>query len=177
MKKSSEIASPRRPRGAAEPSGRPPLDQAAALFGTPPRNDKQPSLRARRAKQSTIKNKISVRGFTLIETLVALTIFAIGAVAVFTVFPASSMALRQAKEYTDVGLLLQSQLSLVKATPFDELSSAAITESLPHFVEKIDRTVSIDPAFAELKQVKVSVTYQSKGRSRTQSVTTYVAKN
>ena len=116
-------------------------------------------------------------GFTLIETLVALTIFAIGAVAVFTVFPASSMALRQAKEYTDIGLLLQSQLSLVKATPFDELSSAAITENLPNFVQKIDRTVSIDSALADLKQVKVSVTYQSKGRSRTQSVTTYVAKN
>lgn len=117
------------------------------------------------------------RSFTLIETLVALTIFAIGAVAIFTVFPASSMALRQAKEYTDIGLLLESQISLVKAIPFDELATASLTENLPDFVEKIDRTVSIDPALTDLKHVKISATYQSKGRSRTQSVTTYVAKN
>ncbi|MBI4430146.1 MAG: prepilin-type N-terminal cleavage/methylation domain-containing protein [Candidatus Omnitrophica bacterium] len=115
-------------------------------------------------------------GFTLIETLVAMTIFAIGAVAMFVVFPASSMALRQAKEYTDIGLLLDSHLSLVKAIPFDQLANSSVTENLPAYVQKIDRVVSQDAALPDLKHVKIITSYISKGRIRTDSVTTYVVK-
>jgi len=115
-------------------------------------------------------------GFTLIETLVALTIFAIGAIAMFVVFPASSMALRQAKEYTNIGLLFEQQINLVKATPFDQLSTVSFTEDLPEHIQKIDRIVSEDSALADLKHINIVITYQSKGRIRTDSVTTYVVK-
>lgn len=120
--------------------------------------------------------KRSRHGFTLIETLVALTIFTIGAVAMFVVFPASSMALRQAKEYTDIGLLLEQQVNWAKATPFDQLATASITNNLPAHVQKIDRTVSQDSALSDLKHINIIITYQSKGRIRTDSVTTYAVK-
>lgn len=113
-------------------------------------------------------------GFTLVEILVALTIFAIGAVTVFVVFPASSMALRQAKEYSEIGLVLDAQLNAVLATPFNELSSRTLTENLPSFVEKVDTLVTSDPLLSDLKQVEIKVTYKSKGKSRTNSVTTNV---
>ncbi|GEM_PF-2962337 len=116
------------------------------------------------------------KGFTLIETLVALTIFAIGAVAMFVVFPASSMALRQAKEYTNIGLLFEQQINLVKAIPFDQMATVSITSNLPEHIQKIDRTVSADSALAGLKHINIAITYQSKGRIRTDSVTTYAVK-
>lgn len=113
-------------------------------------------------------------GFTLVEILVALTIFAIGAVSVFVVFPTSSMALRQAKEYTDIALVLEAQLHAALATPFDELADRTITSGLPSYVSQVDIDVTPDPVAADLKKVEIKATYTSKGRARTKSVETYV---
>jgi len=135
-------------------------------------------MRTRTGKVAVTKGGRHLRtrsGFTLIEVLVALTIFAIGSVSVFVVFPASAMALRQAREYNDIALVLASQLDVVRATPFDQIEDKIITENLPSYVEKVEVDETVDPDLSDLKKIVLTVTYTSKGRERRTTVTTYAA--
>ena len=119
-----------------------------------------------------MKNRLA---FTLIEVLVAITIFAIAAVTLFVVFPASSMTVRQAREYTDVALLMESYLAEIEATPFNQIQSREITSGLPAYVQRVQVNATSVSGTSELKLVELKATYLSKGRTREASVKTYVS--
>ncbi len=104
-------------------------------------------------------------GFTLIEVLISLAIMAIVLVAVFKLH-AQSLSLNAATRFhTTAALLLQTKLTEIKSTPFDELTSDSGDFAQPfagyHWqavIEDIDAE-TLGPVSAQLKKIKIAILF------------------
>lgn len=113
-------------------------------------------------------------GFTLVELMVALSIFAVGMLGVSAMFTTSIGGNAQGKHMTEATSLAQSKLSeLQTATPYADLgfpkttteagldASGSTVGSTPHIYTRFTHVTTIIPAIG-VKRIEVTVSWVSK---------------
>ena len=116
------------------------------------------------------------RGFTLIELLLALTIFAVGILAVATMQTMSINGNAKARKHTEASVFLSDQVETLMTLPYghDDLEDlgadhAAVTHTSGYIpYSTVWNVDDVDPDF---KEVTVTVTWQDRGHTVNKSVT------
>ena len=116
------------------------------------------------------------KGFTLLEVLLALVLFAMGVVTIAGLFGASLDSGLDAEDTSIAMNLAQRKLEAVRNTSYDSIVSTqyAPVPGFPLFQQKVDAAPS---GFDELIQVTVTVSFQYKNRTVEVPLVTYVSKN
>lgn len=114
---------------------------------------------------------IKQKGFTLIETLVALAVITIGLVVVLQVFPFGFSVERNSQLETQATLCAQEKIESLLSKSFSELSIGTVVESsLPIPFERFSRTIKtsfVDASLQEsgsataLKKIEATVSWNS----------------
>lgn len=134
-------------------------------------------------------------GFTLIEILVALSLFTVGMVSVLQIFPINRKFLVQSADTTQAVFLAQEEMEIVRNTSYASLTTGAaqafeplhtLSVSSGPFVNYRRTTVInfVDPAAAYLasatdkfmKRVDITVTWDENGNTRTYTLSSVVVK-
>ena len=131
------------------------------------------------------------KGFTLLEILVALSLFLVGMVSVLQIFPINRKLITQSGEMTQAVFLAQEQIETVRALPYSDLSTgdyevrhyvAGSADQLGKF-ERKTLVNYIDAAYANstvdvgLKKVEVTVYWKQGNLDRQYSLPIIVVNN
>ena len=114
---------------------------------------------------------IKQKGFTLIESLVALAVIGVGLVVVLQVFPSGFSIEKNTQLETQATLVAQEKIEELLSKSFSELTIGTVVESsLPTPFEKFGRTIKISfvdsnlgesiPATA-FKKIEATVSWKS----------------
>lgn len=123
------------------------------------------------------------RGLTVVETLVAVSIFAVAIVAMIGVYPASVRALRQAHGQLMAANLAEKELEFSRAMQYDAVETrdkdyqlTLETNGVPTTVE-FETQTRVSEIREGLKRVAVTVRWQGTDRmNRSLEMETYVAR-
>lgn len=122
-------------------------------------------------------------GLTVIETLIAATLFLTAIVVLVGLYPASARATRQAQGHLMATNIAERELELSRATNFDALEDRTNTYPLEISNNgaletiKFDSAVKIKDVRAGLKSITVTVTWQGTDLfNRKLEMETYAAK-
>ncbi|MBE0595778.1 MAG: prepilin-type N-terminal cleavage/methylation domain-containing protein [Desulfuromonadales bacterium] len=114
----------------------------------------------------------SQAGFTLVEILIAMTIFAFGMLAVATLQITALTGNSAARGVTEANALAQNKLEELQSIPFDDVNGSAGPETISHYGKAyaLSWTVDDDLPVAGLKTIAVTVQWQEKGGAKTTSL-------
>jgi type II secretory pathway pseudopilin PulG len=118
--------------------------------------------------------KASSGGFTLLETIVAVSLFALGVVSILELLPRAQAASSDATDTLIATYLAQRRLEELKNIEYDDLSEEAkepVTD--PPGLERFSRQVSVSTPISDLAQIIVSVFWNSPGGEVNVSLQTY----
>ena len=117
------------------------------------------------------------RGFTLLETLVALSVLAISLGIIYQIFGTSLRNMQYAKEYSYAQMFAESKLSeLGKGIPVQEGSFEGEIDGKYYWEINVEPQSAGADAIQELVQtykVQFSIRWDSYGKSRSIDVVTY----
>ncbi|MCM8813561.1 MAG: prepilin-type N-terminal cleavage/methylation domain-containing protein [Candidatus Omnitrophica bacterium] len=71
-----------------------------------------------------MRKSVAVRGFTLMETIIAITVLAVGIVAMVSYFPISIDAARRSLDLTRAAFVAQNRMELIKAAAYANITNA-----------------------------------------------------
>jgi len=91
------------------------------------------------------------RGFTFLELLIAISLFAVGMVSILQIFPVNRRFLAQSASTTQAVFLAQEALEQARSVPYDNLTIGTYQAKAPV------STVSGDPFAQYQRQVKVTI--------------------
>lgn len=118
-----------------------------------------------------------MKGFSLVELVIALSILGIGLIGAMRVFPVGLRASQRAELRSRAAFIAQQTLEPLKVADWNQLTEGETRKEIKPFVI----VTAISPAQPEhvnsasvLKQVDVSVQWQQEGKPRTQSFATYL---
>ncbi len=130
------------------------------------------------SSQTTNYSLQTKSGFTLVEVLMALSVFVIAVVVIIQLFPTGLRSSRASKNETMAINLAQAGLESVKGTAYDDVTSESRTqvssdpnferESIVQFVDTNLETVGSDLG---LKKITVTVFWQESGQEQEVSAT------
>ena len=130
-----------------------------------------------------------MRAFTLLELLVALSVFLFGMVTILQIFPANRRLLTQTGETTQAAFLAQEQLELLRSVSYATLTvgtyaaKAAITSTVNSpfagysrdiVVQLLDTNRNVTNVDVGLKKVTTTIYWTDHSVNRTYSLSTYV---
>lgn len=95
-------------------------------------------------------------GFTLLETMIALSILTIGLLAMFRMFAYSGTGVHQGGKMTEAVFLAQQKMETFKATPYANIVTNLAGETSGIYTTKWEIT---EDAALKLKTVKVTVSW------------------
>jgi prepilin-type N-terminal cleavage/methylation domain-containing protein len=90
-------------------------------------------------------------GFTLLEVLVALSLFAVGMLSVLQIFPLNRRFLKQSAQSTQAAFLAQEQMEKVVKLPYASLTTGSFQAATPA------STTAGDPMAAFTEQTTVTL--------------------
>jgi prepilin-type N-terminal cleavage/methylation domain-containing protein len=149
---------------------------------SPGRNSRQAPHRpggAARASTSIAQRDRAERGISLMELLIALTVFSIGALALSQLFPAGARSQLRTQLRTEAGQYSREKIEQLEALSWSDTAltagrhpGGAATEKLSS-VGTLARFYQVDSltGFTDLKRVTVSVVWWSAKRCTVQAVT------
>lgn len=129
-------------------------------------------------------------GFTFLEVLVALSLFAVGMISVLAIFPVNRRFLLQSANTTQAVELAQEKLEQVRALTYNDLTVGAYEAAAPVTADTTNplsqytrqttvtlldgnrQTTNTDQG---LKKVDVQVSWKEHGANRQYTLSTYVA--
>jgi len=129
------------------------------------------------------------RGFTILELLIALSLFLIGMVSILEIFPVDRNLLNQTMHSTQASFLAQEQMEQVVATPYSSLTvgtylpNAVVTTdttspysiySRQVTVDYINSSYAVSGTDTGLKRVTVTISWQERTFMQYSTLTTYV---
>lgn len=116
------------------------------------------------------------KGFTLLEILLAIIVITVGMVSVLTAFSRGIFVSATASDFQTASALAQGKMEEIKDTAFASISSEA-RASVSNFAG-FDRAVSVASipggSGSKLKQVAVTIYWETKGGEISQTLTTYI---
>ena len=128
-------------------------------------------------------------GFTLLELLIALSLFSIGMLTILEIFPVNRRFLTQSAQTTQASFLAQEEIESIRGLDYASLTvgtfepthtlGASTSDSLNTFsrqttISYIDGNHQVTAINAGLKQVNVTVTWQERTINRQYLLSTYV---
>ena len=122
----------------------------------------------------TIRRRAQTRGFTLIETLAAMTLFAIVAAAISSMAGAAMRQTDRNKHGMAAAFIAQRQMEHVRG--LDYPSIVANTQSIsmgPHETYTVTTSVVDNQPVANVKTVTVTVTWTGPEGPKSYAITTY----
>ena len=130
------------------------------------------------------------RGFTFLELLVALSLFAVGLIGILQIFPLNRRFLAQSAMTTQAAFLAQEGMEELRSLPYSSLTvgtyqpltqvstvsgDPASLFSREVTVELVDDNYGTSNADVGLKVVNVRVTWSERGISRQYTISTVVS--
>lgn len=122
-------------------------------------------------------------GFTLVEVLVALSIFVIAIIVIIQLFPVGIKSSISSKHKTMAVNLAQAELESIKGTAYDDVDSESRTRvssdptnpfygfEKESFVQFVDTNLDISETDLGLKKIIVSIFWQESGQEQDISAT------
>jgi Tfp pilus assembly protein PilV len=108
-----------------------------------------------------LKN-MDTAGFSIIETMIALSIFTIGILAVATLVLSSIGENASARRITEATALAETRLEQLVALPYGEIASNTVTQGAYTVAWNVTEDVIID----DTKSITVTVSWWFRGRQR-----------
>ena len=137
------------------------------------------SLEINTGEKNNLKLKIagirdrSLTGFTLLEIVIALTIFAIGLVGLLSLFPIAFHSSKRASDLTEATIYAQEKIEELKRDGYDNLPADGTTGNFDsRFSWQIDRT----NLSTGLDEIKLTVSWKEGGKSFSEEFVTYIAR-
>jgi len=135
------------------------------------------ALEINSGRRSNLKLKIagdrSLRGFTLLEIVIALTIFAIGLVGFLSLFPVAFHSSKRASDLTEATVYAQKKIEELKRDGYDNLPPNGTTGNFDsRFSWQIDRT----NLSTGLDEIKLTVIWKEGGKDFSEEFVTYIAR-
>jgi general secretion pathway protein I len=111
------------------------------------------------------------KGFTLLEIVIALAIFAIGLVGLLSLFPVGFQSAKKASDLTQATIYAQEKMEELKQSDFDSISDSSGTFSDSRFSWDL-ATSSVSTG---LKKLELTVSWTERGKNYNEEFVTYVA--
>jgi len=115
-------------------------------------------------------------GFTLLEVLIAIVLFAAGIIAVAGLFSAALVSGIDSENTGIAIALAEKRMEEIRNLNFDTGIIDEAKAAVPGFTG-FQRSVAVTTPYADLKQVTVNVYWSYKGGETTTSFVTYISKN
>jgi len=106
--------------------------------------------------------KMDTAGFSIIETLIALSIFTIGILAVATLVLSSIGENASARRITEATALAETRLEQLVSLPYGEIASNTVTQGAYTVAWDVTEDVIVD----DTKSITVTVSWRYRGRQR-----------
>lgn len=126
------------------------------------------------------RRRVSHAGFTLIEALIALTVLSLGLMGLAQLQARVFASAGQSKTQTVAVDLAHQKIEELRATPYDEIQSAADTPEhrAGHQASFARRWVVSERADPDYKAVRVTTSWQSPaGESRSVGLSAFIARS
>jgi type II secretory pathway pseudopilin PulG len=136
---------------------------------------------------------VKKQAFTILELLIALTLFIFGMLSLLQIFPANRKLLTQTSQTTQATFLAQEQLEVLKddafssITPGTYLARAVVTADTTSPFNQFEREVVVDyinpTTFATsgsataVKRITATIYWSENGVSRSYSLSTYATQD
>lgn len=118
----------------------------------------------RHHRDSTVKNK---SGFSIIEVLMAMAIFAIGFLAVSTLVVATTKNNTTSNIMTQASMLAREKIEYLKALPLTDLEDACKDDTEPEVLRDIyKRDCDVKTLSSTMKSIEVRVRWKRRGQDR-----------
>jgi len=126
-------------------------------------------------------SKGNAAGFTLIEIIIALTILGIGLISVMAYVPVALDASRKAADLNKAVLIAQRVIEDIKTASYDNITDADAFHSTVYVADSqfsgFAYRVEINPiGAAVLKDIKITVQWQDKGKQTAEEFFTQLVK-
>lgn len=119
-------------------------------------------------------------GFTIIEIIIAITLFAIIVPSIVGMITTAGYINKKSIDYTLVNNMAEEKIESLRSKGY-----AALADGTTDFSNELPGTLTppnsasytITPASTDVKKVEVSISYTSQGEQKTFSYTSYISKN
>ena len=112
-----------------------------------------------------------VRGFTLLEIVMALAIFAVGLVGLLSLFPVGFQVSKRASDLTEATIYAQEKIEDLKKDGYGIPPGTTIGS----FDSRFSWSLDVSILSTGLKEIKLTVNYTEGGKSYSEDFVTYMA--
>jgi general secretion pathway protein I len=112
------------------------------------------------------------RGFSLLEVLAAMTLFALIASAIGTLASSSLMHTTQNRHYTIAAMLAQQELEDLRSLPYASITSRSALDTVEGQLYSIGTAVQPDVPATGMSHIRVTVTWYGPEGSKSYAVET-----
>ena len=130
-------------------------------------------------ERSGIKRGEKEAGFTLVEVLITILLFAVVLTAVLSCFIQGFDILMRMKQMTIATQSIQKELELIRSMHYNDILTmdSSFTNDNFSYLENSSGVISLeDSVGAEIKKLTVSVVWTYRGQPMSKEVVTYVTK-
>ena len=117
--------------------------------------------------------KVGVRGFTLIEILIVIVLFATGAVVLLQIFGVGLYGCAENENMIVATALAQVKMEEIRNEPYDSIAAEARAQ-IPNYT-LFEREVLVTTPRTNIKQVTVTVYWPESSGDATISLVTYIS--